>query len=220
MEEYEDDGTWVWLSYAPECCLIIAHHIGERKQKSADKIINTTKERLSSLPLFSSDGLYFYKHALLKAYGHLKKFKHNGKRGRPKKPKWIPYLYLKYGQVIKHRKGCHLVKVEKRIIFGRNIDLKDISTSLLERLNLTFRQDNNRISRKTIGFSKELFGLDDQMMLYCANFNFCRPHRSLSYVDNSGKKKLNCPAKEYGLIKHNWSLKELLTFPYHKISTN
>jgi len=76
MEEYEDDGTWVWLSYAPECCLIIAHHIGERKQKSADKIINTTKERLSSLPLFSSDGLYFYKHALLKAYGYLKKFKH------------------------------------------------------------------------------------------------------------------------------------------------
>jgi len=90
----------------------------------------------------------------------------------------------------------------------------------LERLNLTFRQDNNRISRKTIGFSKELFGLDDQMMLYCANFNFCRPHLSLSYVDNSGKKKLNCPAKEYGLIKHNWSLKELLTFPYHKTSTN
>ncbi len=39
MEEYEDDGTWVWLSYAPECCLILAHLIGERKQKSADKII-------------------------------------------------------------------------------------------------------------------------------------------------------------------------------------
>ena len=220
MEEYEDDGTWIWVSFAPEYRLIIAHHIGKRKQKSADKIINTTKERLSSLPLFSSDGLFFYTHALVKAYGYFKKFKHNGKRGRPKKPKWIPYLDLKYGQVVKHRNGGRLASVKKRIIFGKNINLKDISTSLLERQNLTFRQDNNRISRKTIGFSKEEFGLDDQITLYCAHFNFCRKHRSLSYFDEGGKKRLNSPAKEYGLIDHNWSLKELLTFPYHKTSTN
>jgi len=127
---------------------------------------------------------------------------------------------LKYGQVVKHRNGAYLARVKKRIIFGKNVNLKDISTSLLERQNLTFRQDNNRISRKSIGFSKEEFGLNDQITLYCAHFNFCRKHRSLSYFDERGKKRLNSPAKEYGLTDHNWSLKELLTYPYHRTSTN
>jgi len=220
MEEFEDDGTWIWVSFAPEYRLILAHHNGPRKQESADIIINKTKERLASLPLFCSDGLAFYKEALLRAYGYVRKFKRTGKRGRPRKPKRVPYLDLKYGQVVKHRTGGHLDRVEKRIVFGRNINLKDISTSLLERQNLTFRQDNNRISRKTIGFSKEDYGLDDQMTLYCAHFNFCRKHRALSYIDDNGKKQMNSPAKECGLIDHNWSLKELLTFPYHKTSTN
>ena len=218
MEEYEDNGTWIWVSFAPEYQLIITHLIGERKQEYADKIVEDTKDRLNSIPLFLSDGLKFYKEALLKEYGSEKKFKRTGKKGRPKNPKIVPDPKLKYAQVIKHREGGRLVKVEKRIIFGKNIDQKDISTSLLERQNLTFRQDNNRISRKTIGFSKEEYGLDNQMLLYIAHFNFCRKHRSLSYTDENGKKRLNCPAKEYGLIDHNWTLKELLTFSYHRTS--
>ena len=220
MEEYEDDGTWIWVSFAPEYRFIIAHYIGERKQECANTIIDITKQRLGSMPLFISDGLFFYKEALLNAYGRLKEFKRTGKRGRPKKPILIPHPKLKYAKVIKHRKGGRLSKVEKRIVFGKNINQKEISTSLLERQNLTFRQDNNRISRKTIGFSKDEIGLDNQMMLYSAHFNFCRKHGSLSYLDENGKKRWNCPAKEYGLIDHNWSLKELLTFPYHGTSTN
>jgi len=220
MEEYEDDGTWVWVSFSPEYRLIITHLIGERKQQCADRIVGDTKQRLGSMPLFISDGLKFYKKALLKGYGRVKRFKRTGKRGRPKKPKLFPHPKLKYAKVIKHRKDGRLVNVEKRIVFGKNINQKEISTSLLERQNLTFRQDNNRISRKTIGFSKEELGLDNQMMLYFAHFNFCRKHRSLSYIVENEKKKLNCPAKEYGLIDHNWTLKELLTFSYHRMSTN
>ena len=220
MEEYEDDGTWIWVSFAPEYRLVITHYIGERKQESADKIINDTKQRLGSRPLFLSDGLKFYKNALLKEYGRVKTFKRTGKRGRPRIPKLIPHPELKYAQVIKHREGGKLTNIEKRIIFGKNINREEISTSLLERQNLTFRQDNNRISRKTIGFSKEDFGLEDQMTLYFAHFNFCRKHGSLSYIDNNGKKRWDCPAKACGLIDHNWTLKELLTFSYHKISTN
>ena len=172
------------------------------------------------MPLFISDGLKFYKNALLKGYGRIKGFKKTGKRGRPKKPKLVPHPKLKYAKVIKHRKDGRLVNVENRIVFGKNINQEEISTSLLERQNLTFRQDNNRISRKTIGFSKEQRGLDNQMMLYFAYFNFCRRHRSLSYFDENGKKKLNCPSKEYGLIDYNWTLKEMLTFSYHRTSTH
>jgi IS1 family transposase len=217
--EYDDEGTWIWISMAAECRLVLSHVVGERSQKSADRLIKRTAQCLKVLPLFVTDGLKFYKIALLRQYGKLQSFAQTGKRGRPKLSRLISDELLKYAQIIKQRAGRVLTKVEKRVIFGENIDPKMISTSYIERQNLTCRQDNNRISRKTIGFSKKEEELDCQMTLYFANFNFCRKHRSLKYKDESGLTKFNCPAKQAGLIGHLWSLQELLTFPYHKIQT-
>jgi IS1 family transposase len=204
---------------AAESRLVLSHVVGERSQKSADRLIKRTAQRLKVLPLFVTDGLKFYKIALLRQYGKLQSFAQTGKRGRPKLSRIISDKLLKYAQIIKQRAGRVLTRVEKRVIFGENIDPKMISTSYIERQNLTCRQDNNRISRKTIGFSKKEEDLDCQMTLYFANFNFCRKHRSLKYKDKSGLTKFNCPAKQAGLIDHLWSLQELLTFPYHKIQT-
>lgn len=220
MEEYEDDGSWIWVSLDREHRLIIAHSIGERKQHMADDIVKKTINRINGCPLFITDGLKFYIKALLKQCGFLISYLPTGKRGRPRYARWIPHPNLKYAQVVKHRKGGRLSKVEKRVIFGNNISFKDISTSLIERQNLTFRQDNNRISRKTIGFSKGEDELDHQMMLYFAYFNFCRGHGSLQYRDQDNRKQKSCPARSAGLIQNNLTLRELLTFPYHKTSTN
>jgi IS1 family transposase len=199
--------------------LVLSHVVGERSQKSADRLIKRTAQCLKTLPLFVTDGLKFYKIALLKQYGKMKCFMQTGKRGRPKLQKLIPDKLLRYAQIIKQRTGCILTKVEKKVIFGENIDPRVISTSYIERQNLTCRQDNNRISRKTIGFSKKEELLDRQMILYFAKFNFCRKHRSLKYKDEKGITKFNSPAKQAGLIDHVWNLNELLTFQYHKIQT-
>jgi IS1 family transposase len=204
---------------AAETRLVLSHVVGERSQESADRLVSRTARCLKSLPLFVTDGLKFYKIALLRQYGKLQHFSRTGKRGRPRLPKLIPDELLKYAQIIKQRTGSVLTGVEKRVIFGENIDPKMISTSYVERQNLTCRQDNNRISRKTIGFSKKEEALDCQMTLYFANFNFCRKHRSLDYEDENGVTKFNSPARQAGLIDHIWSLQELLTFPYHKIQT-
>jgi IS1 family transposase len=217
--EYDDEGTWIWVSMAAECRLVLSHVVGERSQKSADRLVKRTAQCLKSLPLFVTDGLKFYKIALLRQYGMVQSFVKTGKRGRPRLPRLIPNKLLKYALIIKQRSGRILTRVEKKVIFGENIDPKMISTSYIERQNLTYRQDNNRISRKTIGFSKEEEPLDRQMTLYFANFNFCRKHRSLRYRDENGITKFNSPAKQAGLIDHVWCLKELLTFPYHKIQT-
>ncbi len=217
--EYDDEGTWVWVSMATGCRLVLSHVVGERSQKSADRLVNRTAQCLKALPLFVTDGLKFYKIALLKQYGKLQSFARTGKRGRPRLSRLIPDEFLKYAQIMKQRAGRVLTRVDKRVIFGENIDPKMVSTSYIERQNLTCRQDNNRISRKTIGFSKEVEPLDRQMTFYFAYFNFCRKHRSLSYKDENGIKKFNSPAKQAGLIGHIWSLQELLTFPYHKIQT-
>ncbi len=185
----------------------------------ADNLVAKTARRLGSMPLFVTDGLKFYSNALLNQYGVLKTFPRTGKRGRPKSPKVVPTDLLRYAQIIKERSGSALKKVIKRRIYGKDIDIKMVSTSYVERLNLTCRQDINRISRKTIGFSKRTRGLCEQIALYFANFNYCREHLSLRYEDEKGVTRFDCPAKRAGLIDHVWSLKELLTYPYYKTRT-
>ena len=209
----------MWVSFAPEFRLIIDFTLGPRKQYVADELIKATDKHLSgSKPLFVTDGLKLYAEALLKKYGKWVEFPKTGKRGRPKKPAIVPDKELKYAQVVKNKEGRRLQKVEKRVIFGQDIDQSKISTSLLERQNLTFRQENNRISRKTIGFSKKVKGLYNQMRFYCTHFNFCREHKGLKNENGVLKKKT--PAQECEITERKWKLTELLNYRCLKISTN
>jgi IS1 family transposase len=219
MKDYEDDGPWMWVAFAPGCRLILDFVIGPRKQYVANKLVELVNTHLSdNIPVFVTDGLNFYREALLKKFGVLKEFPRTGKRGRPNKPKFVPSDYLRYAQVVKTRINGVLEKVEKKIIFGEDIEQSEISTTLLERQNLTFRQDNNRVSRKTIGFSKVQEWLENQMKLYCTHFNFCRGHGGLRYKDERGVECKNTPAREAGITESKWTLKELLTFRYFKTS--
>ena len=64
----------------------------------------------------------------------------------------LPSDDLRYAQVVKTRKNGVLEKVEKKIIFGEDIEQSEISTTLLERQNLTFRQDNNRVRQEAVSW--------------------------------------------------------------------
>jgi transposase-like protein len=97
---------------ATESRLVLSHVVGERSQKSADLLVKRTAERLKSVPLFVTDGLKFYKIALLKQYGRLQSFARTGKRGRLRLSRLIPDKLLKYAQVIKQRAGGVLKRVE------------------------------------------------------------------------------------------------------------
>ena len=205
---------------ASECRMVLAYAIGERKLTMAKDIVARTAKRLASMPLFVTDGLKFYARALLEQYGFWKTYHATGKRGRPRRDRLTPDNKLRYAQIIKIRQGGRMKEVIKKNVFGKDIDVELISTSLIERLNLTLRQDNNRISRKTIGFSKKIQGLKEQMNLYFVNYNFCRGHRSLKQPDCEGKMVTCSPAKYFGLTNRNLDLKELLATPYYKMSTN
>ena len=182
---------------------IIGFIIGPRKQYVANKLVELVKKYLSEkIPVFVTDGLDFYKGAILNAYGVVKEFPRTGKRGRPKKPRVIPPEDLKYAQVVKTRKGGMLEKVEKKVIFGEDIKQNEVSTTLIERQNLTFKKDNNRVSRKTIGFLKVKEWLEHQMKLYCTHFNFCRGHGGLRYKDERGVEcKKHLPEKQDYRVK-------------------
>ena len=218
MDQFEDNGTWVWVAFDPEHKVVLAHVVGERKQDSANRLIFELKQRVDGIPSFCSDGLKFYKNALLKYYGNIVEFPKTGLPGRPRLPATVPDERLRYAQVIKHHRNGRLVEVEKRQIFGEDAGRASISTTFIERCNLTLRQENKRLTRKTLGFSKCQYHLNAQMTLYFANYNFCRPHSSLRHLDASGIMRSWTPLRELGITDRNWSLKELLTFPYHKTS--
>ena len=104
------------------------------------------------LPLFVSDRNDQYKVALFNRYSETITHPITGKRGKPKGLYRIPRMDLRYAQVVKEREGRKLVKVRKNSIFGNKeyISLSDITTSHIERQNLEFRQENERLARKTI----------------------------------------------------------------------
>jgi hypothetical protein len=84
-----------------------------------------------------------------------------------------------------------------------NIDQQKVSTSLLERQNPISSQDNNRISRKTIGFSKEIESLYNQMRLYRIHLNFCRDNMGLTKEKKNGVLEKKTPAQESGITEVN-----------------
>ncbi len=88
---------------------------------------------------------------------------------------------------------------EKNVICG-NPEAKDISTSYVERANLTMRMGMRRFSRLTNGFSKKLENHMHAISLHFMHYNFCRIHKSLRVT----------PAMEAGIDDHVWSLEEVV----------
>jgi hypothetical protein len=78
-------------------------------------------------------------------------------------------------------------------------DLKHISTSHVERQNLTMRMSMRRFTRLTNGFSKKIENHTHSVALHYMHYNFCRIHKSLRVT----------PAMEAGVSNHVWSIEEL-----------
>ena len=94
----------------------------------------------------------------------------------------------------------------KRPIMGRP-DGDHISTSHVERSNLTMRMSVRRFTRLTNAFSKKLENHKHAVALYSTHYNWCRPHMSLTKA-NGGVHKT--PAMAAGLTDHVWTLGEIV----------
>jgi IS1 family transposase/transposase-like protein len=219
-QEADDGRQWVWLSYAPEFRLILAAVVGPRTSETAVTLMQRTAQIVSGIPAFFSDGFSAYLHALIACYYTLKSFPRTGKPGRPKKPVKEPHPDLVYGQIVKKKRKGRVVEITTRILCGAErfaaLGLS-ISTTLLERLNLTFRQALSPLVRKTLSFSKERSHLEQQTCFFQAFYNVARPHMSLreAITDHAHrfeqKWRQKTPAMAAGLTDHVWTFRELLT---------
>jgi hypothetical protein len=90
------------------------------------------------------------------------------------------------------------IGVRRRRIVGKP-DRKLISTSFVERQNMTLRMHNRRFTRLTNAFSKTLENHKHSLALHFMHYNFCRIHQTLRVT----------PAMEAGIAKHVWSNEEI-----------
>jgi IS1 family transposase/transposase-like protein len=230
-ETYGD--AWVWLAFAPVWRLVLAFVVGKRTQASADLLLDRVKDVTDEhIPFFSSDQLPEYENALLHTYGTWVQPERKGSRGRFPYPRLIPMDDLLYAQVVKVRDGARVAEVKTKVIFGTpqaiaaqlaHSPVSDtINTSFVERDNLTQRQSNRRLTRRTNGLSKEIAWFEKQLWLSTAYYHLVLPHHSLRQplempepTRGTGTPKTwkpVTPAMAAGITDHVWSTTELLSY--------
>jgi hypothetical protein len=217
--------TWIWRAIALPSHLRVVNHLShDRSEKEAAAFLAVFKARTDGRPpLFTSDKLPAYIEALIANYSTPEPPPRKRGRGRPRKqPRLVLDHELRYAQVDKHREGGRVVEVRRRIVFGSPEVIKEIlgdkqiNTSYVERDNLTSRQSNGRLVRKTLSHSKKDYYLQRHLDLEDAVFNFVRPHQALRVTlprpIHGRKWKQRTPAMAAGLTDHIWTLEELLSY--------
>jgi IS1 family transposase/transposase-like protein len=229
-DESTDGRQWVWVSFAPEFRLLLAAYVGPRTLHSALLLIQMTAAIVRGVPCFFSDGFSSYGSALIEVYHQVKEFARTGKRGRPRKPVLEPHPQLVYAQLVKEKKRGRLHSLSERLCCGATrlatLGLK-ISTSLIERFNLTLRHALAPLTRKCWGFCKDRTQLRRRVVFFQAFYNFARPHQSLRLPlpapaqPQAGliqpKWQARTPGMAAGLTDHIWTFRELLTAKFEPI---
>lgn len=123
---------WIWTAIDRDSRLILAHHVGKRNLESAYNFLLGLKETISGKPTIVTDGLILYVDAIEELWGQ----------------------NVNFAQLIKDFSPIGSSS-RQRILSGK-VALRDITTSYIERSNLSLRHFVRRLTRKTCGFSRKL----------------------------------------------------------------
>jgi hypothetical protein len=193
--------------------LRVGRAIGKNEGEVALAMMSQIKERGNPErpPAIASDGNDSYPEAMLETWGTLPEY---SGRGRPPTRKQ-PHTEWKCIQLTKHRSGGRLTGITYNVVYGNQkevCDLMGINTAYVERTNLTSRQMNGRMVRKTLSFSKEAEMLEASCAWEDSVYNLMRPVKSLRVEVNDGQRRWQqrSPAMAAGLTDHLWTVEELM----------
>jgi IS1 family transposase len=171
----------------PDTKLICSFLVGRRDMDYAEAFIRDLAGRLANKVQLTTDGYRPYLTAVEKHFAGDIDFAQ------------LVKIYGPLGSMDQRRYNpAGFVGAEKTIISG-NPDLKKVSTSHVERQNLTMRMGMRRFTRLTDGFSKKVFNLECAVALHFMHYNLSRVHKSLRVT----------PAMGAGISDHVWSLEEI-----------
>jgi len=168
--------VWTWIAFDPETKLVIHWETGARKYKQALDMMNGLKKRAKGRFQLTTDGLKEYAGAAEAA------FKGN----------------IDFAMVVKDYQGNRYQGSTQTVMAG-NPDPTKISTSLIERQNLTMRMGIRRFTRSTDAFSKKLENHKCAIALHFFYYNFIRFHTKIETT----------PAIAAKVTKKRWRLEDL-----------
>ncbi|MGZ4140506.1 MAG: IS1 family transposase [Actinomycetota bacterium] len=192
-EGYGD--VWTWVAIDADTKLVPSFLVGERTVEDGYAFMSDLRDRIrtGNRIQLTTDGLGIYTTVVDAIW-------RNG---------------IDFAQVIKEYKGAtgdearryspaSCTSMEKRIVAG-DPDAALISTSYVERQNLTMRMGMRRFTRLTNGFSKKIENHAHAISLHFFHYNFCRAHQTLS---GKGRGQVT-PAMAAGVESHPWSISQL-----------
>ncbi|MGA2143587.1 MAG: IS1 family transposase [Bryobacteraceae bacterium] len=179
--------VWTWVAIDADTKLVCGWLVGQRDAGCATEFIQDVAGRLSNRVQLSSDGLKVYLNAVIDAFAD----------------------EVDYAQVVKYfgntlegqkRYSPAVCNGQEKIIRMGDPDPKHISTSYIERQNLTMRMQMRRFTRLTNAFSKKIENHVAALALHYMHYNFVRIHQTLRVA----------PAMAAGLTDHLWTIENLI----------
>lgn len=179
--------VWTWVAIDADTKLIPTFMLGNRDAHTANLFIQDLASRLTKRIQLTTDGLKVYLEAVEGAFG----------------------CEIDYAMLIKvygasqdetRYSPAECIECVTNIVTGAPA-VKHISTSYIERQNLTMRMGMRRFTRLTNGFSKKVENHAHAIALHFMHYNFCRVHQTLRVT----------PAMEAGIADHIWSLEEVVS---------
>jgi IS1 family transposase len=179
--------VWTWTALDADTKLIVSYFVGDRSGESAMVLMDDLRARLANRVQITTDGHKAYLEAVEGAFGADVDF---------------AQLVKLYGPTITapgrySPAECTGIKKIRR---EGNPDIAHVSTSYVERQNLTMRMSMRRFTRLTNAFSKKLENHIHALALYFAFYNFCRIHKTLRVT----------PAMAAGITDRLWSLEDIV----------
>jgi len=179
--------AWLWCAIDADTKLVPSWAVGDRSTDTARAFVDDLASRLTSRVQITTDGHRPYLQAIEGAFGAA-----------------VDYAMLEkvYAAPVEGQKRYsppECVGAKKREITG-NPDERHISTSYVERQNLTIRMSNRRFTRLTNAFSKKLQNHAYAVSLHYMHYNFCRIHKSLRVT----------PAQAARVTEKLWSVSDIV----------
>ncbi|CAN5337372.1 IS1 family transposase [soil metagenome] len=180
--------VWTWTAIDADTKLIVSYHVGNRSGDDAMDLMGDLHSRLSNRVQMTTDGHKAYLEAIEGTFGDDFDY---------------AMLIKLYGATPGGTTGrynpAECTGIKKTRVTG-SPDEKHVSTSYVERQNLTMRMSMRRFTRLTNGFSKKLDNHIHALALYFVFYNFCRIHKTLRVS----------PAMAAGVTDRLWSLEDVI----------
>lgn len=190
MKDRSDLGDiWTWTGLDADSKLMVSWLVGDRTNESARAMMWDMAGRIVSERVqLTSDGYRYYRHAIDEAFGDSADYselhKVYGGADGSANARYSPSICI----------GC----IRRRILGNPNPE--HISTSYVERANLTMRMGMRRFTRLTNAFSKKLTNHVAAIALFMVHYNFCKVHGTIKKT----------PAMAAGITDHVWSIDEIV----------